>query len=56
MLTPVAETPNAAMLELIVFEYKVKHYPFAQNVVVVWVNALKRVVRPVAPKKPALLS
>lgn len=48
----VTVTPNAAMFEASVFEYRVKHCPFAQKVVVVCVKALKIVVRPVAPRKP----
>ena len=45
--------PNAAKLLDIVFEYRVKHCPFAHRVVVVYVSALKIVVKPVAPKKPS---
>ena len=52
MLIPVTLTPNAARFDDNAFEPTVKHWPPAQSVVVVWVKALKIVVRPVAPKKP----
>jgi len=35
VLIEVTVTPNAAKFDAIVFEYIVKHYPFAHNVVVV---------------------
>ena len=44
--------PKAAKLLDIVFEYIVKHCPFAHKVVVVCVRALKTVVKPVAPRNP----
>lgn len=44
-MIPVTVTPKAAKLEDIVFEYIVKHWPFAHIVVVVCVSALNKVVR-----------
>jgi hypothetical protein len=52
VFTAVIETPKAAILEAIVFEYIVKHYPLAQSVVVVCVIALNTVVRPAQEKTP----
>ena len=44
------DTPKAAIFEAIVFEYIVKHWPFAHKVVVVCVIALKIVDSPAEEK------
>ena len=50
MFTAVMDTPKAAIFEAIVFEYIVKHWPFAHKVVVVCVIALKIVDSPAEEK------
>ena len=52
VLMPVTLTPKAAKFDEIAFEPTVKHWPPAHSVVVVWVSALKIVVRPVTPSRP----